>query len=205
MDSKPAINFMSNDVSLKDRMYGRVSGIIIDMTNWDTLDDSVQRQGIYPYVMYFMDANEKKQIAYATEMRSGGLDNMLASAKKDYRILVSAATAVKLICPKYCMTPSANKQACAHAIRVKDLLKAGLDALCFSVTDDNNIDKRLESVLDSIVHYSIISSYFPFPRTSECVFSESIYHYEKADDEYVQYAKGLEYEWDPRQFYGEDY
>lgn len=201
-----AINFIGDDVALEDGKYARVSGIIIDMTNWRTLDKSAQTKGTYPYVIHFEDANGKTQVAYSTEMKSGGLDNMLKVAKDDYRILVTDSTQVKILCPKECMAPSANKQACSCAVRMHELRTKGMDALPFAVTDDDNVDKRLESVLDSAVHYSIISSVCGTrPRTQKGVFEDSIYRYEREDMCHVQNVQEVGREYDPRKFYGPDY
>ena len=100
MEKPKSFTFKGDKVNLNDTTYSQVSYIIIDMTNWKTLDTSAQRNGQFPYTMMFIDADKKLSSAYATDMKSSGLDNMLREGAKKYGIVVTDNTKVQIICPK---------------------------------------------------------------------------------------------------------
>jgi len=160
--------------------YSRVDSVYIDMTNWKTLEKSQQAEDIFPYRIVFKDAAGNLCKAHATEMKSGGLDNMLKEAKK-HNIIITDDTNVTVICPKDQLALD-TKFGCSCKITVRDLRTKGMKAVPFTVTDEGKVSDRFESALDSIVHHGC-ESYIDAPRmrSKDGVFKRSIYHYEKAD------------------------
>jgi len=163
--------------------YFSVREIIIDMSGWGTNDTSLAEKGTYPYVVKYHNHTERTEYTAAcTEMRSGGLQELLNFLETEHHAIVHDSSQVKIICPKE-LVKLDKRFSCTCSFPLSALREKGLDeVMTFDVSYENNVGKRLESVLDECLHRANVNSFdMPLYRSKECVLPESIYHYAKAD------------------------
>lgn len=181
MENKKPTVIYENASTFNDK-FSPIYNVYIDMTNWTTMDKSKQTKGIYPYVVDYIDANRKPGKIHSTDMKSSGINDMLKDAYDSHNLIVTDNTNIILICPREELLVNKNAVGCTHRIKVKDLRTKGMKAVPFTPTNEGDVDARLESVLDTLVHYSIVTrNDKTILRTKEGRFNNSIYHYERED------------------------
>lgn len=172
--------YYEGDVHLPRRLGNahQILNVYIDLSGWDGSFDPNER-GIYSYSLDFNDMSCKRQRVVCTGVRSNGMKTLLDEVHDRYGLTLCDATDVYILAPAGCIANSSVKFGCVSKCSVQSLRLYGMQALDFAVSDRNNMNKRLESVLDEVVYQTCRAYDNPLPRRR--IFENSIYHYDKED------------------------
>lgn len=157
----------------------RITDVVIDMTSWLS-NDVVDKR--YPYNVVFKDDVGEPQRYSSKQIKSGGMDSLLADMEAEYHAVPLDTTKVVVLCPKELLYDSSLPYSCRAETTVADLCDKGLLALDFDVTTDKEIRQRLETVLDAVVHSSC-KQYCHDPKWRNAVFPNSKHRYDRVDNE----------------------
>lgn len=164
-----------------------IEKIRIDMTGWCNgmrRDESHVDEGVYPYMVEFVDSGRNMQAFMTDDMASGGFGNLLRTVKTKLNAVVYGGTKVEVICPQDCLEGFDGQLAIDHGCRglftMSELNDKGMKVMNFRPTKRGVVTKRLESVMDEGMHMWITSC-MSSGIYRKCEFPNSIYDYRDED------------------------
>lgn len=166
-----------------------IDDIYIDMTGWKT-DEDLTGKGVYPYRIDFNDDSSHRRSIVCTGNKSGGMKKLLEDVRQQWHLVPVDNTRVHIIAPQGYINHKSVVFGGVSICSVQGLRKYAMDALDFQPTTENNINARLESVLDEVVHQEVLGYSVPITRGTK--FKNSIYNY--ADKDYIIREQFLEKE-----------
>lgn len=174
--------YFNNDTISLTRGHGSypnaISSFYVDMTGWLD-DDCPNDRGIYSYSFDFYDSRGIYQLVACSGMSSRAMIYMLNEVRKRYNLAPVDSTDFWVIAPVGCMANKAVEIGCLSQCSIQTLRLHGMDALDFKPTRDNNLDVKLQSVCDTIVHSSQLGYDVPLPQSGK--FEKSIYRFDIKD------------------------
>lgn len=157
----------------------RISDVIIDMTSWVTGE---VKNAQYPYTVMFKDDVGTPFSYSSKQYKSNGMDNLLGEMERSYNATPLETTKVTVLCPKELLYDTTSPYSGKSETTVDELCNKGMLALDFDITDKMEIDARLQTVLDAVVHSSC-QQYSIHPKWRSATFPRSIHHFDRVDNE----------------------
>ena len=152
----------------------QIDDVYIDMTGWWNSDD-LSGKGTYPYRIKFTDSKNTVREMACTGCKSGGMHTLLTTAKDKYNLVLRDRTKVHILTPTEYVTTKNLPFGGMSVCTIQALRKYGMKALDFEVTSKYNVEARLETVLDEVVHQEV-TSYRPIIRR-DAKFPNSVLNY----------------------------
>lgn len=162
--------------------------ICVDMTGWCNgrrRDESHADDGIYPYMVEFVDEDRNMQAFMTDDMSSAGFGNLLRTVRRKLGAVPYGGTRVEVICPADCLDGfdgpmPAVVHGCRGMFTLNDLNEKGMKVMDFKATDRGVVRRRLESVMDEGIHMWI-TGFSSGGVYRKCEFPNSIYDYKDED------------------------
>ncbi len=155
-----------------------MSTIYVDMTGW--LDGKCPNdKGTYSYAFDFYDSSNTYQYVVCSGMSPNAMLYMFDTVRQRYNLAPGDTTDVHIIAPAGCIANKRVKIGCLSQCNIQTLRLHGMDALDFRPTSDNDLDVKLQSVCDAIVHNAQIGYKMPLPQSGS--FEKSIYGFYRQD------------------------